>query len=1194
MPNISTIVNNKVSDSGVDITAKQNALSGSGLVSMSSGVASYITGTSSQFVKADGSIDSTSYLSSLTGEATNSGSAVTLTNSAVIGKVLTGLNVSSGAVISTDSIITALGKVQGQINSLQGGTIYKGSWNANTNTPTITSSTGTSGHYYVVTTAGTTNIDGISSWAVGDWIIFNGTVWEKIPNVDAVISVNGQTGAVSLSTSNISEGSNLYYTDARARAAITLTATGSSGASTYSSGVLNIPTYTLAGLGGVPTSRSLTINGTALDLSADRSFSVGTVTSIGLAVPTGFTASSAITTSGNITLGFTAGYSLPTTASQTNWDAAYNDKINSAAVTGTTTKTLTLTQQDGGTITASWTDINTDAVTSVFGRTGAVVATSGDYTTAQVTESGNLYYTDTRARTAVSFTAGSGAYNSSTGVFTIPTNTSQLTNGAGFITGNQTITLSGDVTGSGATSITTTLATITQSTGSSFVKITLDSNGRVTGNTNVASGDITTALGYTPYNSTNPAGYTTNTGTVTSITAGTYLTGGTITSSGTIAVDATTTNTASKIVARDASGNFSAGTITATLSGTASNATTLGTLSLQSAGSAPGANQVLRTDGNGYSYFGYINSNTSNAENPAISQIIVTNGSDGFYRKASLSHLTSAVQGAASGSWGISVTGSASTTPLVSIDSAVVYGRSGLQFAQSAGPSGNDPSIHQTPTGDWWHVLRMNHANNAGYYADLAVSMTTNLGLARRVISNGSQLSNWVTILDSLNYNSYSPTLTGTGASGTWGISISGNAATATNVGYSGLTGTVPTWNQNTTGNAATATTSSQVTINYSNNSGGTHQMLWGSGNSVYGTGNITCIPGSGIISLTGNLNSGGIGIVGFGRMYGGDFWHSGTNNNGTRTPTLRLGRFSDVETPAYTIYTDDTSGDILDFFSERYTTDFRLTRNSDTGLRSAVRMASDNGGSFIDLYSGGGSAVNSRITTAGDSYLMGGNVGIGISSPLYKLDVAGNLRFTGKLLMTDTETSVTEGSQTARFSKTYSSASGISNLNLYSTASVVVFDLTNGAYSGNESYNATALLAQAVIIGNSGTVSSQPMRAIMTGVVGQNGSATMNIADYRHFEVKQPDRAGLTGHVIQNIYGLKVADMKSSTGYTITNSWAIYQEGANDNNYFNGKVVLGSATVGVSKLRLVGLPTSATGLSSGDVWNNAGTLRIV
>lgn len=69
------------------------------------------------------------------------------------------------------------------------------------------------------------------------------------------------------------------------------------------------------------------------------------------------------------------------------------------------------------------------------------------------------------------------------------------------------------------------------------------------------------------------------TGTVTSITAGTYLTGGTITTSGTLAVDATTTNTASKIVARDASGNFSAGTITATLSGNASTASSAAALS---------------------------------------------------------------------------------------------------------------------------------------------------------------------------------------------------------------------------------------------------------------------------------------------------------------------------------------------------------------------------------------------------------------------------------------------------------------------------------------------------------------------------------------------------------------------------------------------------------------------------------------
>jgi hypothetical protein len=73
-------------------------------------------------------------------------------------------------------------------------------------------------------------------------------------------------------------------------------------------------------------------------------------------------------------------------------------------------------------------------VTSVFGRTGAVVAASGDYNTSQVTELTNLYFTDARSRAALSFTAGSGAYNSTTGVITIPTNTNQLTNGASFIT----------------------------------------------------------------------------------------------------------------------------------------------------------------------------------------------------------------------------------------------------------------------------------------------------------------------------------------------------------------------------------------------------------------------------------------------------------------------------------------------------------------------------------------------------------------------------------------------------------------------------------------------------------------------------------------------------------------------------------------------------------------------------------------
>lgn len=55
------------------------------------------------------------------------------------------------------------------------------------------------------------------------------------------------------------------------------------------------------------------------------------------------------------------------------------------------------------------------------------------------------------------------------------------------------------------------------------------------------------------------------------------------------------------------------------------------------------ANTIVRRDSNNYVQFGYINSSTSNNENPTISQIIVTNGSDNFYRKASLAHLKTAL-----------------------------------------------------------------------------------------------------------------------------------------------------------------------------------------------------------------------------------------------------------------------------------------------------------------------------------------------------------------------------------------------------------------------------------------------------------------------------------------------------------------------------------------------------------------------
>lgn len=61
---------------------------------------------------------------------------------------------------------------------------YEGLWDASTNTPPLASGVGTKAHYRVVSVKGTTNLDGINDWNIGDWAIFNGTTWQKIDNSD--------------------------------------------------------------------------------------------------------------------------------------------------------------------------------------------------------------------------------------------------------------------------------------------------------------------------------------------------------------------------------------------------------------------------------------------------------------------------------------------------------------------------------------------------------------------------------------------------------------------------------------------------------------------------------------------------------------------------------------------------------------------------------------------------------------------------------------------------------------------------------------------------------------------------------------------------------------------------------------------------------------------------------------------------
>jgi hypothetical protein len=86
---------------------------------------------------------------------------------------------------------------------------FKGTWDANANSPVLTSSVGTKGDYYVVGTAGSTNLNGISNWGVGDLATFNGSVWQR---VEGGADLNG----VNLSVSGTSTLSNLTASTALA------------------------------------------------------------------------------------------------------------------------------------------------------------------------------------------------------------------------------------------------------------------------------------------------------------------------------------------------------------------------------------------------------------------------------------------------------------------------------------------------------------------------------------------------------------------------------------------------------------------------------------------------------------------------------------------------------------------------------------------------------------------------------------------------------------------------------------------------------------------------------------------------------------------------------------------------------------------------------------------------------------------
>lgn len=171
------------------------------------------------------------------------GSAITIAGSLTVNTDLTAsgnVTLGSGANnIVLQSVTTLGGPVKDSSNTLgvsnqilisnslgnlvwqnyEAGLTYEGTWDANTNTPTLTSGQGVSGHFYIVNVAGNTNLDGNNDWHVGDWAVFfdaggGGTAgWQKIDNT-SVLTGSGTANTFAMWTATETLNDSILTQDA--------------------------------------------------------------------------------------------------------------------------------------------------------------------------------------------------------------------------------------------------------------------------------------------------------------------------------------------------------------------------------------------------------------------------------------------------------------------------------------------------------------------------------------------------------------------------------------------------------------------------------------------------------------------------------------------------------------------------------------------------------------------------------------------------------------------------------------------------------------------------------------------------------------------------------------------------------------------------------------------------------------------
>jgi len=411
---------------------------------------------------------------------------------------------------------------------------------------------------------------------------------------------------------------------------------------------------------------------------------------------------------------------------------------------------------DGTNASGTWgINVTGSAATLTTGRT---IAMTGDVTYTSGSFNGSANVTGTATLAASGVTAGT--YGSST-------NIPQLTVDAkGRVTAvsnvavsipSGSLTFTGDVTGTGTTGSSTALTLANSGvTAGTYTKVTVDAKGRVTTGAALAAGDVPTLNQST-------------TGNAGSVTNGVYTTG-----EQTITARKIFSTTNSAIAS--ASGDLSTLEVRSTSTGAAFMAFHRPTL--YAAYFGLDSDNVWKVGGwsMGANSYPILHSNNYNTYAPTLTGT------------------------GASGTWSINVTGNAGSATTAARASATTVP------ASTAFTKWLFATTSTSGTLDWNHVSNTNpgvgetlllgtatngpggsnyyHPFNIEYSGISGVGNVTQMAVAYGNVGNelymrgrfGGTWTGWSRYLNSSNYNAYSPTLTGTGASGTWGISVSGSA----------------------------------------------------------------------------------------------------------------------------------------------------------------------------------------------------------------------------------------------------------------------------------------------------------------------------------------------------------------------------------------------------------------------------------